>query len=218
VQFLRHRHVRTQTEYIEAKARATKICRANRRMLSAVCAQEGMKRGRKLRECLTLFQQVQRDRKFCSPNKTPTDLLIAANLRLSGVTPRQGPSLILSVQPTRAHLLETVVHEGLHRLEGRVWGLRSRARAGTGWRHSRTRRFLAPIKEKLDEGVVQILTKHITKKMKRWFGNYVSNRHSGPVSYVMNILKRKNKNINFLVKAFFSGRKTRELEDLQYWQ
>jgi hypothetical protein len=154
----------------------------------------------------------------------PADILIAPFMDIAGLTlPGKGRSLINLGMPgmPKNRILETIVHEGLHRLRGRIWARRSRI--GLGAYHSIHRRRLSHIKKKLDEGTVQILTREVIRKMRgisgrNWFRGYSSSSYVQEIHYVQGILGRHNKNMAFLVKAYFSNAGIREVEDLQFWQ
>lgn len=216
VQFLSHVKTNATTDYWQASAQASAVCTAHSsRQFQKLCSSN--------RACRNRILQVQRNRRLCNRGR-PTDALIAAFLSTLGLTlPGGGRSLINLGQPgtPRNEILETIVHEGLHRLRGRIWAKRSRI--GLGAHHSIAKVRLPHIKKKLDEGTVQILTQIVIKKMqgvqgRNWFRGYTTSKYAQEVAYVQGILSSHNKNRAFLIKAYFSDTSIREVEDLQWWQ
>ncbi len=216
VQFLHQLKTSSPADYSYAYNRAVEVCAArSNRQFQKICGSD--------RGCIRHVLNIQKNRRMCNQG-IPADILIAPFMDIAGLTlPGKGRSLINLGMPgtPKNRILETIVHEGLHRLRGRIWAQRSRI--GLGAYHSIHRRRLSHIKKKLDEGTVQILTREVIRKMRgisgrNWFRGYSSSSYVQEIHYVQGILGRHNKNMAFLVKAYFSNAGIREVEDLQFWQ
>jgi len=212
--FVAEQKVRAQPEFTIAETDAKIFCGASLSNLKKACKQ-GTSNPRQANRCYKINRRRQKNNKYCV-NKLPTNRLIADYIALRGLTPvTGGPSLIMR-EKSMKRTLENIVHEGLHRLRGKVWAARSKI--GGGFTHTTKVVRLKHIKQDMDEGVVQILTLEVMKIMGVWFKGYSSKAYKSEVAYVRNILRNKGKNVNFLIDAYFADTKSDKVQDLQLWQ
>jgi hypothetical protein len=111
--------------------------------------------------------------------------------------------------------LESVIHEGIHRLRGGNWARRSRI----GVRFHYNGNILPRISRALDEGTVHIFTGLVVTELQRrnWLRNYQTSAYPKEVAYVKNLLNSNGKNIDFLKNAYFTDQSDQDVELLQYW-
>lgn len=207
--FLRESTVKGTSEYRDAENSAKAFCSAGIADLPKYCPKAAGP------SCIRMLKKIRRTR--CS-NKVPAASVIYMFLALRGVTPAgKGRSAILFDQKT-GELLETVIHEGIHRLRGRAWALYSRI--GSVRVHPGTGAMLPSMKTSLDEGTVQIMTNKVISLMQKrgWFRGFVSSSYAAEVKYVMNMLNSHGKNVSFLKDAYFGASSDIKVADLRSWQ
>ncbi len=163
----------------------------------------------------------QRNSKYCTGTRA-TDELIAWYLTVKGFTPPgSGPSVVSAAQ-FQNNMLDTIVHEGVHRSCGAVWKQRSEE-GKLGFTHSRSPDRLRPIGKALDDGTAQIITNRVIIEMQKvrggvWFRGYASTAYADEAKKVRNILVNHGKNEAFLIRAYTAATDITGVEDLQLWQ
>ena len=164
-------------------------------------------------------------------NESDMERLVSLFMVTRGITPadRQQPSSVLDTNSKNAEyqklaagkMLEAVVHEGIHRLRGKIWA--ARVRLGMYYTHSVSKERLSCISQTLDEGTTQIMTIAVIDKLKQvpgktYFKDYRTDSYSGYVKKVNDMLRIKGKQPDFLTAAYLSDTDERAVEDLQLWQ
>ncbi len=164
------------------------------------------------------IEGYQRNSKYCTGTRA-TDELIAWYLTVKGFTPPgSGPSVVSAAQ-FQNNMLDTIVHEAVHRSEGAIWKQRCRP----GFYRSRTHGVIAYIGQTLDEGATQIITELVIGELKKvpgrsWFSGYTSTAYADEAKKVRNILVNHGKNEDFLTRAYTAATNVTDVEDLQLWQ
>lgn len=167
------------------------------------------------------IEDYQRNPKYCIGTRA-TDELIAWYLTVKGFTPPGGGPSVVSAAQFQNNLLDTIVHEAVHRSEGAVWKQRSQQRR-VGFTHSRTLARIASIGKTLDEGATQIITELVIGEMQKvrgrsWFRGYTSTVYATEAKEVRDLLADKGKDVGFLKRAYRESTKVEDVEDLQSWQ
>lgn len=160
----------------------------------------------------------QANRRFCRGAQA-TDELIAWYLTVKGFTPPGGGPSVVSAAQFQNNILDTLVHEGVHRSEGAIWKQRSRP----GFYSSRTHGVIAYIGKTLDEGATQIITELVIGEMQKvrgrsWFRGYTSTAYATEAKEVRDLLADKGKDVGFLKRAYKEQTRVNDVEDLQSWQ
>jgi len=200
-------------DHLLSKRQATSVCAATTpASVRAVCGTDA--------QCPTNIRRYQRNRTMCV-GSTATNAFIAMFMQTRGLTTAGGGQSVVIEEATPNKMLLNIVHEGVHRLRGRVWAQRSKI--GGGYTHSRTGQRLQEIGTTLDEGTTQIITDLVITKLqgirgRSWFRGYSSSAYAADVARVKAILSTHGKNIAFLKRAYTATSSTTEVQDLQLWQ
>ncbi len=209
--FVGEASIKGSQEYLDAQRQASVVCTATSEQVRKACP-----RGQNLRQWMRSFKRFRR--MYCRGN-IPSWKLIYKFLTIKGITPPGGgKSIVLFANPVN-QFLETVIHEGIHRVRGASWARHSKI--GVVRYHPRSRRMLLPVlSTRLDEGTVQILTRRVIGLMKKrgWFRRYKSSFYQQEIKYVQNILSSHGKNFSFLKSAYFGDKSDADVADLRSWQ
>lgn len=167
------------------------------------------------------IEGYQRNPKYCIGTRA-TDELIAWYITVKGFTPPGGGPSVVSAAQFQNNILDTIVHEGLHRSCGAIWKQRSQQKR-RGFTHSRTLARIAPIGKTLDDGATQIITELVIGEMQKvrgrsWFRGYTSTAYADEVKEVRKILTDHGKDLDFLKRAYTAATDVTGVEDLQLWQ
>lgn len=181
-----------------------------RRALTRECKRQFSARPAARKECLSSLRYTTRA--YCRKG-VPTERAYGASVALRGVTPAgvQGKSLV-RLHRSMERTLETVIHEGLHRVRGSSWARSVQSGSGLLCRNAP----VPPISDDFDDGIVQIFTLAVIGQIKKdqragrittpWFSpGFSTTAYATQVAYVRRFLKTKNKSVSFLKKAYFGS-------------
>lgn len=200
-------------EYTTAKAEANSICGAvTAAAVGRACGTD--------KQCPAEIRRVRGNARLCR-GTIATDELVSHFISTRGVTPAGGGPSVVAAETTQNKMLLSIVHDGVHRMRGKIW--QQRSKIGAGYTHSRTGSRLAHIGHDLDEGAVQILTDRVIGALqnvrgRRWFTGYTSTAYVNEVRKVRKMLADHGKNIAFLKRAYVADTSAADVEDLQAWQ
>lgn len=210
----------TSDDYLKAERLATDICSATTPDEFAHAC--GLSQPNPT--CTGKIRQIQAAPGLCRRGRS-TNELILRSIGTRGVTsPRGGPSVVIE-EAAQNDMLRNIVHEGVHRLRGAVWKLRSVT--GIRYMHSRARPpvQLDVIGRNLDEGTTQIITHFVINELQpprgSWFSKgYVPTTYADELKSVWKMLADHGRpmDLRFLIRAYTATTDVKDVEDLQSWQ
>ena len=209
--FVNHSLVKGDPDYYAAKQQAESVCKATPAEMRQQCGQASSSAAA-ANQCVKQYRAVQNA--LCKSG-APNDKLIASFLSIRGLTHPSASTSLIVFDSQKSQILETVVHEGIHRLRGGHWAKRSRL----GVRFYYKNNILPPISRALDEGTVHIFTGLVINELqkKQWLKGYTTSAYAKEVQYVNKLLNANGKNLDFLKKAYFTNQSDTDVELLQYW-